>query len=296
MDQFNNFGFSSSPITNKGGYNTSIQSFRDSTASMFTNVNDKKILLIVIVCFIFVIVLIKLGKGNFKVIKFLNNTIVQTILIITMCILLYYKWNQNKTISIISLVLMCALFYVIKDDVESTENFTGYLQNHSPPPPEFDVRGSQVPYCGAGCHHRTNDPCNDADDSKQFIYHMDDQGSPDMQRMVDTQNGMLDQYIGADLTAEGDDFDLKMQKLTFGQAFNRNPMYTMNARDFLISNNNNNNGKSNSQTVENKLKMLNNDIFDARDMSETTNRGKRLAGIQANRCSDVACMKPRIMI
>ena len=275
----NNFDLSSS-VTPKMGL---------SSDNVINYIKENIVLIVVMLIMIGAFYSLGIINTSFTFSKILKNNFVKVGIVILLLYYTYKRWNSDKVSVILLFIIVCALYYVVNDNIKSTENFTQFLQlnnlNDPSTIPNFTLN-SQDPYHTVGCTHI--DPDGECDVSDESLVEMAD-GSPQMHELEAYNNGMG--LVGADLNEDGNDGDLQTKMLTFGKRFYTdeiNMMRPLNSNNFLKEN-------ARQTLIQNRGKV--DKIFDARDFIDKTDNGyKKMNGEMRAICEGPLCMKPDVMM
>lgn len=240
--------------------------------------SDNIIGIVIAIIFILAIVIIYRSQGNFNIIKFFNNNIVKTLIGLVIVLFIIFYWKDNKLFVILLVVMTCLFFYTLNDDIKGVEAFTIY-NNQMRSEWYPDITNNPCNYSMVGCQHQHDNPCNECSGSE-------------MTDIIDVQQDDFGKIIGADLEGDGNDLDLRMQKIKFGKKFginNDKPYYPLNGRDFLKP-------VEDKRKIQTRKKSKQN-IFDARDLTiETQNGLKKTNGKNNRMCKGPNCPKPEYMV
>ena len=271
----------SSSLTPKGSINTS---------GIMNYIKENIVLIVVMVIMICAFYSLGIINTSFTFSKILKNNIVKIVVVALLLYYTYKRWNSDKVSVILLFIIVCALYYVVNDNVKSTENFTQYLQlNHLNDPsfksiPNFTLN-SQDPYHTVGCTHV--EPDGECDVEDESLVDMVD-GSPQMDELDAYNNGLG--LVGADLDEDGNDGDLKMKMITFGKRFYTDDM------DMMRPLNSNNFAKENARQtlIQNRGKV--DKIFDQRDFTIKTDNGTKKMNGEMPVCEGPLCRRPDVMM
>lgn len=256
-----------------------------------TYIKNNMTTILIMVIIITTVYYINSLNGNYNLIKILKNKYTKIIIVLLLLIYTFKYWHVNKISVIVLLVFVCGLFYVINDDVTSTETFTNYIRENNindqsyKSIPNFTLN-SQPKYKTIGCTHlQLNGECVESDKDNFLM----DTNSPQIDNIIQANDDMQ-QTIGADLNDDGNDKGIYNQMTTFGNAFNTpdpKMMIPLNGNNFLKEN-------ARQTLIQNRGKI--DKIFDARDFTIQTNNGvKKLNGVEnQDVCHSPLCQRPEI--
>lgn len=261
-----------------------------SSNGLIKYIQDNIVLIVVMVIMICAFYSLGIINTSITFSKILKNNFVKIIIIAFLLYYTYKRWNSDKVSVILLFIIVCALYYVVNDNIKSTENFTQYLQlNHINDPsfktiPNFTLN-SQGPYHTVGCTHV--EPDGECDVNDESLVDMVD-GSPQMDELDCYNNGLG--LVGADLNEDGNDGDLKMKMITFGKHFYTDDM------DMMRPLNSNNFVKENAREtlIQNRGKV--DKIFDARDFTDKTDNGTKKMNSEMPVCEGPLCVRPDVMM
>jgi len=283
MEELFNGDFNlSSSLTPKGSFTSD---------SIIDYIKENIVLIVVMVIMICAFYSLGIINTTITFSKILKNNIVKIIIVAFLLYYTYKRWNSDKVSVILLFIIVCALYYVVNDNIKSTENFTQFLQlNHLNDPsfktiPNFTLN-SQDPYHTVGCTHV--EPDGECDVNDESLVDMVD-GSPQMDELDGYNNGLG--LVGADLNEDGNDGDLKMKMITFGKRFYTDDM------DMMRPLNSNSFAKENARQtlIQNRGKV--DKIFDARDFTDKTDNGfKKMNGEMPAVCEGPLCARPDVMM
>lgn len=122
----------------------------DSTKTFFKN---NMVTIIVLIIILGIVYYVNKMAGDYTIIKLLKNGFVKGLIVFILIIYTIKYWRYNKFSVIIMVLFICTLFYVVNDDVESTEKFTTYIYNNMNKSPPVYTLNSQPEYKTVGCTH-----------------------------------------------------------------------------------------------------------------------------------------------
>ena len=262
-----------------------------SSSGIMNYIKDNMVLIIVMVIMICAFYSLGIINTSITFSKILKNNFVKIIIVALLLYYTYKRWHSDKVSVILLFIIVCALYYVVNDNIKSTENFTQYLQLNNLNDPSFKTipnftLNSQDPYHTVGCTHIEPDgECNENDES---LVDMID-GSPQMDELDGYNSGLG--LIGADLNEDGNDGDLQTKMITFGKRFytdDMNMMRPLNSNNFAKEN-------ARETLIQNRGKV--DKIFDARDFTDKTDNGfKKMNGEMRSVCEGPLCARPDVMM
>lgn len=261
-----------------------------STSGIIDYIKENIVLIVVMVIMICAFYSLGIINTSFTFSKILKNNIVKIVIVAFLLYYTYKRWNYDKVSVILLFIIVCALYYVVNDNVKSTENFTQFLQlNHLNDPsyktiPNFTLN-SQDPYHTVGCTHIH--PDGECDETDETLVDMTD-GSPQMDELDAYNNGIG--FVGADLNEDGNDGDLKLKMMSFGKQFytdDINMMRPLNSNNFVKEN-------ARETLIQNRGKV--DKIFDARDFTDKTDNGIKKMNGEMPVCEGPLCVRPDVMM